>query len=310
MSCPGAGFRDSVERVARDHLQRRRRRRSTRRSPRSRCSTSRWCSPAHHGRDEREQQRHRCEPERAVDELERTRGRAPPRPAGRRRPRPRSAGRGPSDVTARLYPGARARRGRRRACPCGPPRRGRGPVGRAPRTPHRVLARARRPAPGSLHRVPDARSRDRRSGSSGSASRRPVPKPGPTSPEVYDSRARSDLDFGRSVESGAWRPPTTDDALRPARDRRADRGPFGLRPRGRRLLRADRVEPGPHSRRPPLLPVRAAERPAAAAREAAQLPASDWLEQDSLVACPDPDERVIMRIERIARRTMATGDLT
>ena len=40
------------------------------------------------------------------------------------------------------------------------------------------------------------------------------------------------------------------------------------------------------------------------------LPASDWLEQDSLVACPDPDERVIMRIERTARRTMATGDLT
>ncbi len=41
-----------------------------------------------------------------------------------------------------------------------------------------------------------------------------------------------------------------------------------------------------------------------------QLPASDWLEQDSLVACPDPDERVIMRIERIARRTMQTDDLT
>jgi uncharacterized repeat protein (TIGR04076 family) len=40
------------------------------------------------------------------------------------------------------------------------------------------------------------------------------------------------------------------------------------------------------------------------------LPASDWLEQDSLVACPDPDERVIMRIERTRRRTMATGDLT
>ena len=25
----------------------------------------------------------------------------------------------------------------------------------------------------------------------------------------------------------------------------------------------------------------------------------DWLEQDTLVACPDPDERVLMRIERI-----------
>jgi uncharacterized repeat protein (TIGR04076 family) len=41
-----------------------------------------------------------------------------------------------------------------------------------------------------------------------------------------------------------------------------------------------------------------------------QLPAADWLELDSLVACPDPDERVIMRIERIARRTLRTDDLT
>ena len=40
------------------------------------------------------------------------------------------------------------------------------------------------------------------------------------------------------------------------------------------------------------------------------LPEGDWLEQDSLVACPDPDERVIMRIERIGRRTIATSDLT
>ena len=41
-----------------------------------------------------------------------------------------------------------------------------------------------------------------------------------------------------------------------------------------------------------------------------QLPESDWLEQDSHVACPDPDERVIMRIERIGRRTMQTDELT
>ena len=41
-----------------------------------------------------------------------------------------------------------------------------------------------------------------------------------------------------------------------------------------------------------------------------QLPESDWLEQDSLVACPDPDERVIMRIERIGRQTLRTDDLT
>ena len=36
----------------------------------------------------------------------------------------------------------------------------------------------------------------------------------------------------------------------------------------------------------------------------------DWLEQDSLVCCPDPEERLVMRIERIARRTLATHDLT
>src|SRR5215468_2715018 len=41
-----------------------------------------------------------------------------------------------------------------------------------------------------------------------------------------------------------------------------------------------------------------------------QLPESDWLEQDSLVSCPDPDERVVMRIERIGRRTLRTDELT
>jgi uncharacterized repeat protein (TIGR04076 family) len=41
-----------------------------------------------------------------------------------------------------------------------------------------------------------------------------------------------------------------------------------------------------------------------------QLPDADWLERDSLVACPDPDERVIMRIERIERRTLAPDELT
>jgi hypothetical protein len=36
----------------------------------------------------------------------------------------------------------------------------------------------------------------------------------------------------------------------------------------------------------------------------------EWLEQDSLVCCPDPDERVVMRIERIGERTLRTEDLT
>ena len=41
-----------------------------------------------------------------------------------------------------------------------------------------------------------------------------------------------------------------------------------------------------------------------------QLLEGDWLEQDSLVCCPDPDERLIMRIERIGRRRIPTGELT
>ena len=41
-----------------------------------------------------------------------------------------------------------------------------------------------------------------------------------------------------------------------------------------------------------------------------RLPDSDWLEQDSLVSCPDPDERVVMRIERIGERVLRTEDLT
>jgi uncharacterized repeat protein (TIGR04076 family) len=41
-----------------------------------------------------------------------------------------------------------------------------------------------------------------------------------------------------------------------------------------------------------------------------RLPDEDWLERDSLVACPDPDERVIMRIERIGERTLVTEELT
>jgi uncharacterized repeat protein (TIGR04076 family) len=41
-----------------------------------------------------------------------------------------------------------------------------------------------------------------------------------------------------------------------------------------------------------------------------QLSENDWLESDSLVACPDPDERLIMKIERIAKRTLNSEELT
>jgi len=41
-----------------------------------------------------------------------------------------------------------------------------------------------------------------------------------------------------------------------------------------------------------------------------ELEANDWLERDTLIACPDPEERLIMRIERIARRTLDSDALT
>lgn len=40
------------------------------------------------------------------------------------------------------------------------------------------------------------------------------------------------------------------------------------------------------------------------------LDANDWLAQDNLVACPDPDERLIMRISRTEPVTLRTADLT
>ena len=41
-----------------------------------------------------------------------------------------------------------------------------------------------------------------------------------------------------------------------------------------------------------------------------RLPDSDWLEQESLVRCPDPEEGLVMRIERIAERSLVTEELT
>jgi uncharacterized repeat protein (TIGR04076 family) len=41
-----------------------------------------------------------------------------------------------------------------------------------------------------------------------------------------------------------------------------------------------------------------------------RLPAGDWLEKDSLVCCPDPEERVILRIERVRERRLRSSELT
>ncbi|GAA5176162.1 TIGR04076 family protein [Pseudonocardia eucalypti] len=41
-----------------------------------------------------------------------------------------------------------------------------------------------------------------------------------------------------------------------------------------------------------------------------RLEPGDWLEQDSLVCCPDPEERLVMRIERLGLCRLRTEDLT
>jgi uncharacterized repeat protein (TIGR04076 family) len=41
-----------------------------------------------------------------------------------------------------------------------------------------------------------------------------------------------------------------------------------------------------------------------------KLPAEDWLETETYVACPDAEERMIMRIERIGERSLRAEDLT
>jgi uncharacterized repeat protein (TIGR04076 family) len=41
-----------------------------------------------------------------------------------------------------------------------------------------------------------------------------------------------------------------------------------------------------------------------------ELAENDWLASDSLVACPDPDERVIMKIERLGPVNLDKDELT
>lgn len=53
----------------------------------------------------------------------------------------------------------------------------------------------------------------------------------------------------------------------------------------------------------------AAVLPLLAAKQRTLAP-GDWLAEDSLVVCPDPDERLFMRIKRVRRRRMPTASLT
>ncbi|MGF1666256.1 MAG: TIGR04076 family protein [Acidimicrobiia bacterium] len=41
-----------------------------------------------------------------------------------------------------------------------------------------------------------------------------------------------------------------------------------------------------------------------------RLDEGDWMAADSEVCCPDPDERLVMRIERIGRSSIPTSELT
>jgi uncharacterized repeat protein (TIGR04076 family) len=40
------------------------------------------------------------------------------------------------------------------------------------------------------------------------------------------------------------------------------------------------------------------------------LDANDWMAQDSLVCCPDPEERLVMKIERVGVEQLLASDLT
>jgi len=41
-----------------------------------------------------------------------------------------------------------------------------------------------------------------------------------------------------------------------------------------------------------------------------QLDENDWLEQDVFVSCPDPEERLTLKIERTIKRVMNSDELT
>ena len=41
-----------------------------------------------------------------------------------------------------------------------------------------------------------------------------------------------------------------------------------------------------------------------------ELEANDWLARDSLVTCPDPEERLVLQIERRQRRLLDSDELT
>jgi uncharacterized repeat protein (TIGR04076 family) len=48
--------------------------------------------------------------------------------------------------------------------------------------------------------------------------------------------------------------------------------------------------------------------PLLAAKQRQSAP-TDWMERETLVCCPDPDERLIMEIQRIGKRTMDSDEL-
>lgn len=49
--------------------------------------------------------------------------------------------------------------------------------------------------------------------------------------------------------------------------------------------------------------------PLLAAKQRA-LTTNDWMSTDTLIACPDPEERLIMRVERLEKRQLDHDDLT
>ena len=66
-----------------------------------------------------------------------------------------------------------------------------------------------------------------------------------------------------------------------------------------------RIPPGAHF----CIYALAAALPLLAAKQR-ELSENDWLHSDSTVHCPDPDEGLVMRIERIGKQQLERDDLT
>lgn len=131
----------------------------------------------------------------------------------------------------------------------------------------------------------------------------------PTDPEsAVPTGESADTPTGTAISAGGAPTLTTDlHDLRVVVDRIEGRSVCGLRPGDYVEVSQSRltIPEGGHF----CLYALAAALPLIPAKQR-DLADGDWLARDSEVACPDPQERLIMRIERVGRSSVPTADLT